>query len=252
MNIQLNDLLKGQPTSIKNNTFFSTEGYIKPFIERMNGITDTFECKAISPAQLSFNRDGSIIPVYNRVLVEAILPGDNYHNEIVGMTYALDSRKPVCKFFRAVKDGLNGHLYISNDKYIVAQQLEPEITLNYSYLDSLMNKDFDTFDWIQNIKSIDFDATNDNVNYKLGQWIRFAINFNLYSDFGNVKIATNDIVAGYKSLFESNDSEFYVPLANHTEYYRIYSALSKVLYDGKDIVNLPDKCILLKNILGLA
>lgn len=253
MTIELKDLLKGQSTQIKGREFFSTEAYITPFIERMSRLTDDFVCRAIEPTQLSISSNGEINTIYNKVLIEACMPSNSATTESIGMAYAIDARKPICKFYRCIKDNSSsGHLYIDSDRYIVNQPLEPESTLNYSLLDSLMDKELTTTEWMNSLEFMDFNASNDEVNYKLGQWIRFAINFAINNEFGSIKIATNDIIAAYRSLFEDMKSPYSTSLGAHTTYANIYDAFSKIIYDGKDIVNLIDKTYLLKSILSIA
>jgi hypothetical protein len=252
MTVSIDELLKGQPTIIKNKEFFATERYITPFLERFRDIADDFECKAVQPSQMSIERNGEVNAVYNKVLIEASLPLENDYAEVVGMSYAIDTRKPICKFFRGIKENLDsGHLYIDTDQNIVCQELEPETNINFSVLDNLMNREFNTNTWRESLKTMDFDASNDNVNFKLGQWIRFAINFNITNDFGSIKIASQDIVAGYKELFEESSSNFFCGLGGHTDYNKIYSAFSNIIHNGKDIVNVADKTYLLKLILSI-
>ncbi len=252
MKVSIEELMQGQSTVIKNKEYFATERYIKPFIDRMAPVADHFECRAIQPTQLSIGRNGEINSIYNKVLIEAVNTIENDYAEVVGMAYAIDTKKPVCKFFKGIKDNLDyGYLFIDNNTNIVSQELEPETNLNYSLLDSLLDKETQTMDWMKSLKTIDFNASNDEVNYKLGQWIRFAINCNLSDEFGSIKIASQDIIAGYKELFEDSKSDFYCGLGVHTNYFEIYKSFSNVIYEGKDIINIADKTYLLKLILSL-
>lgn len=252
MSINIDDLLKGQSTTIKGNEFLSTEAYITPFLDRVSKLTNDFVCRAISPNQLSINKNGEVNSLYNKVLIEAVIPYDGVYATVVGMSYALDVKKPICKFFVGIKENLeSGHLYLNNSHNIVNQEIEAEKTLNYTLLDRLLETDNNIYDWCQNLKTIDFDSSNDNVNYKLGQWVRFAINFNVTNEFGVIKIAAADIISAYKMLFEDSKSPYFVSMGAHTEYSRIYNAFSKVVYDSKDIVNIPDKTYLLKDILSI-
>lgn len=252
MILTLDELLKGKSTKIKNNNYFSTEQYVIPFIERLNNIATDYVCRAIEPIQLQLDENGEPVPIYNKVLIEGLVPYDEKYAIVYGMSYALDVKTPVCKFFTCFKDNLeSGHLFIDNDRFITYQEINPETRLNYAKLDNILQMDTSYQAWTENLKQIDFNASNDEVNYRLGQWIRFAINFSKTTDFGEVKIATNDVIAAYKSLFENYKSEFFTSLGVHVDFYRIYSAFSKILYDGKDIVNLIDKTYLLKSILSL-
>lgn len=251
MQISLEELLKGKKTRIKGNEFLTPEVYVKPFIERMNGFTDDFVIKVVEPQQITLNRDGTEDIVYNKVSIEATIPDGMDYSETIGMVYALDTRKPLVKFFRCLKSNEFNNFIIETDNNIITQTLEPESPINFRSLDALLQKDFKTDEFLDHIKTLDFDASNDQVNYKLGQWIRFAINFYLNSEFGKIKIGTPDIITGYKDLFEDSKSDFFISLGSHSQYLKIYNALSRVIYEGKDIVNAIDKTYLLKNILSL-
>lgn len=249
--MELKDLLLGQKTRIKNNDFFSTEAYITPFIERMSKYTDDFIYEAIPVGQVSINPDGSENMIYNKVHVEAILPSDNDISEVIGFTYALDARKPVVRFYKAWKRNDTGCLLLNNDTFINSQDLEPERTINYNPVEQLLQKELN-YKWIDTLKQVSWKATNDEVNYRLGQWIRFAINFFSNSEYGKVKIATNDIINGYKSLFEDSKSFFFKSLGVDCVNYELISAFSTILYENKkDPVNLIIKTKLLTNILSL-
>lgn len=249
--MELKELLLGQKTRIRSNDYFSTEAYVTPFIERMSKYTDQFIYEAVPASQVSVNPDGSENMIYNKVHVEAILPGGEEISESMGFTYALDARKPVVRFYKAWKRNDTGCLLLNDDNFIHSQDLEPETTINYKAVEQLLEKQLD-YSWIEKIQQTSWKATNDEVNYRLGQWIRFAINFFINSEYGKVKIATNDIVNGYKKLFETSSSNFFKSLGTDCINYEMLSAFSTVLYENKkDPVNLIVKTRLLNSILSL-
>ena len=253
MEIGLNDLLTtGHKTKIHNNEYYSTETYVMPFIEKLNKFTDLFVCQAIPLSQVSINPDGSENTIYNKVHVEAVLPGENPEiNEVIGFTYALDTRKPLVRFYKAWKRADCGCLLLNNSNFIITNELEPERAINYSPINQLLEKEL-PFDWIEQLQKVSWKATNDQVNYRLGQWLRFTINFFDNSDFGKVKIATNDIINGYKSIFEDLKSPFFNSLGTDCLNYQLFSAFSNILYqNSKDPANLIIKTRLLCNILSL-
>lgn len=248
----LNEILeKGQKTIIKGNEFLETKAYCLPFLERMKKYTDMFECFAICPSQLSIGTNGEPQMVYNKVHIEAILPGNDPDiSEVIGFTYALDTRKPVARIYKAWKNNETGSLMLNNTNYIESQTIEPETPLNFSAVNRLLEKDLD-WEWINRLKSTVWETTNDQVNYKLGQWLRFAINFSITDDYGKVKIATNDIIAGYKLLFDDSKSSFFTSLGVTCDYHKTLNALSSILYNSqKDPVNLIVKSYLLKDIIS--
>ena len=252
MELNLEELLKGQKTRIRNNEFFSTEAYVMPFIERMKKYTDDFVCQAIGPTQLSLDQQGNEHTLYNKVLVEAVLPGgDEINSEVIGFTYSLDSRKPLVRFFKCFKRADTGALFLNNEKFIVTKDLEPEIPVIYSPIDKLMEMEL-SWDWIQDLQQHEWTASNDTVNFKLGQWIRFAIAFSIDEIYGKIKIAPNDVISGYKSLFEDSESIFFSSLGKNVNFYNTLTAFNSILYESrKDPVNLIRKTILMKNILSI-
>jgi hypothetical protein len=253
MEIDLTELLKtGQKTRIRNNDYFSTEAYVTPFLERMRKYTDCFVCQAVPPSQVSINPDGSENMVYNKVHVEAVLPSNREDiSEIIAITYGLDTRKPFARIYKAWKRNDTGCLLLNDSNFILTQDLEPEKTLNYTPIEFLLEKELN-WDWIESLFNNSWKADNDQVNYRLGQWVRFAINFFDNSEYGKVKIAANDIITGYKSMFEDIDSKFYMPLATECLNYHMLTAMSSVIYDNKkDPTNLIIKTKLLNSILSI-
>lgn len=57
MDIQLDDLLKGKQTRIKDKEYFETEAYVNPFLERMSKITSDFRVKVELPSQVTLTKE---------------------------------------------------------------------------------------------------------------------------------------------------------------------------------------------------
>lgn len=245
-------LEKGQKTIIKDKEFYETKAYCLPFVEQMQKYTDWFECYALTPAQLAINHNGETQYVYNKVHIEAVLPGNDPNiSEILGFSYALDTKKPVARIYKAWKRNDTGCLFLNDRNFIVSQTIDPDMRLNYSPIQKLMETDLN-WDWILGLQEKQWSTMNDSVNIKLGQWIRFAINFHVTDDYGKVKLATNDIISGYKSLFEDSKSNFFTSLGSTCDFYKTLSAMSTIIYSSqKDPVNLIQKSYLLKDILSL-
>ena len=106
--IQLNELLAGRATRIKNRDYFQTAAYVEPFLDRVQKITKEIRIQVQLPTQITYTATGDINTediTYNRVLIEAILPdeykfNDDPHRAVLGMVYGIDVRKPVVKFFK--------------------------------------------------------------------------------------------------------------------------------------------------------
>ena len=252
MEISIDELLKGQSTIIRGKEYNDTKSYVMPFLEKFSDYTEDFRARVVAPSQLSVSVDGTVNQVYTRVLVEAVAPITHDLAEVIGMVYALDTRYPVVKFFKCIKDNMEGgQLYIDNVANIAYSDIAPESPIDYTQLNRLADKEIKTLDWMDSLKTKDFDCSNDNVNKSLGQWIRFALNIERKTDYGLVKIGHQDIVSGYKYLFEDEDSPHYKSLGGHREYFDIFSAMSDVVYNGRDIINIPEKTVLLKQILSI-
>ena len=110
MKLELSELLKGKATKIKDKEYFQTEAYVTPFLERMQKITNDFRVEVKLPDQITVTKKEDLDfddVTYNRVWIQAVLPEsytvDN-HDEVIGMVYGIDTRKPVAKFYRG---GLN-------------------------------------------------------------------------------------------------------------------------------------------------
>jgi hypothetical protein len=134
MIISLEELLQGKATKIKDNTYFETEAYINPFLERMQNITNDFEIKVELPKQHTLTEKTDDI-TYNRVWIQALLP-DEYtvenHRDVIGMIYSLDKvNKNVAKFYRGGLNQACTNLCVFNPSYLSVQELKPEKAINY-------------------------------------------------------------------------------------------------------------------------
>ena len=73
MEIDLNLLLKGKATKIKDKEYFTTEQYVTPFLERMIKFTDNFIVQAKPADQISLTPNGDVnfedIISHNGILV---------------------------------------------------------------------------------------------------------------------------------------------------------------------------------------
>lgn len=248
----LNEILKkGQKTIIRENEYLETKAYCSPFIDKMSKYTDMFECYALTPPQLAIDGQGEPQMVYNKVHIEAILPGNDAEiSEIIGFSYALDTRKPVARIYKAWKRNDTGCLFLNDRNFIDSQTIEPNTPLNFNVLPRIFEKELN-WDWIDRLKNNTWRTDNDQVNFRLGQWVRFAMNFHITDEYGKVKIATNDIINGYKMLFEDSKSNMFTALGVDCSYYNTLSALSTIIYDNqKDPVNLIQKSYLLKDIIS--
>ena len=73
MQVELNELLRGKATKIKDKQFYPTAAYVEPFLERMQKYTNEFVYNVKLPDQITTVDDTDDI-TYNRVWVQAVLP----------------------------------------------------------------------------------------------------------------------------------------------------------------------------------
>lgn len=259
MDIQLEQLLKGKQTRIKDKEYFETEVYVNPFLERMSKITSDFKVKVELPDQVTLTKEGDVNLediTYNRVWVQAVLPEqydvDN-HQDVIGMVYGLDTRKPIVKFYRGGLNRACTNLCVFNPDYLDVQELQPESAIDYRPLDSLINKANEIKVFLEKLHGITFPRDNQFINEQLGMWVRNCLNIPYHNGINNVKLATSTAIDAYKLLFEKDSSEYYVPVTSNTDMFNVYNAFTELISNDKDkdIMNKCEKTLLLKNILGI-
>jgi hypothetical protein len=259
--IQLNELLAGRATRIKNRDYFQTAAYVEPFLDRVQKITKEIRIQVQLPTQITYTATGDINTediTYNRVLIEAILPdeykfNDDPHRAVLGMVYGIDVRKPVVKFFKGQERMSCTNLCVFSPQLLSCQDLEPETQIDFKPLERIIEQTDDTATWLKKLIETEFDCSEHNVNESLGRWIRNCINYSFNNHYQPVKIACSTPIDAYKSLFEKEDDDYYIGLNGNTSMYQIYNAFTQVLTDGmkKDPFNIFEKTLLVKDILDI-
>ena len=259
MDIQLGQLLKGKQTRIKDKEYFETEAYVNPFLERMSKLTSDFRVKVELPDQVTLTKEGDVNMediTYNRVWVQAVLPEqydvDN-HQDVIGMVYGLDTRKPVVKFYRGGLNRACTNLYVFNPDYLEVQELQPETAIDFHSLDVLINKANEIKVFLERLHNLTFPRENQYINEQLGMWIRNCLNYPYYNGINNVKLATSTALDAYKLLFEKEASPYYVQSDSNTDMFNVYNAFTELISNDKDkdIMNKCEKTLLLKSILDI-
>ena len=256
MDITLDQLLKGKETKIRKAEFYNTKAYIEPFLDRLSKITDNFDVKVQLPDQVTIT-DNQYDVTYNRVWIQGILPEsyrvDN-HEEVIGMIYGLDVRKPVVKFYRGGLNMACTNLCVLNPTSLQTQELKPQQAIDYSSLDLIINQASNLQVWLNRLHSQTFSRDELNINTNLGRWIRNCLNMYYNSGLSKVKLATTTAISAYKLLFEDEESPYYVEEDSNTNMFNIYNAFTELITHDKDkdIMNKPEKTLLLKDILTLA
>lgn len=252
MEIDLNTLLKGKQTSIKNKNYLQTAAYVEPFLDRMSKLTDDFRVQVKLPDQITREDDIDDI-TYNRVIVQAVLPEELIidHSQVVAMVYGLDVRKPVAKFFSGALDAVCTNLCIFSPDQLSCQEIEAESPLNYKPLNSIIDNIESTVKFIRKMQNTRFDCSYKNTSEQLGNWIKTSMSLSFDKGFGKVKLSTSTPIDAYKLLFEDEDSRYLVKDAD-CNMYNVYGAFTQIITDSmkRDVMNSFEKTYLVKQILG--
>jgi hypothetical protein len=250
--------LAGKPTIIKGKNYFSTAGYVEPFLERLSKFTDDFRCHVQLPDQITRTVTGDINMddiTYNRVYIEAVMPDEmcySGHDRVVGMVMGLDVRKPIAKFYLGAMRSACTNLCVFNPEYLSVQGIEPETALNFRPLDKLLQMKDDTHKTLKILHETTFSNSIFEQEKHLGKWVRNAILSQHDNGFQPVKLSVDSTIQAYKSLFMKEDSEYYQTNSD-VNLFDVYNAFTKQITNsldkGKDIINTAEKTLLLRQIL---
>lgn len=258
MDINLNELLQGKATVIKNKEYLPTAAYVEPFLERLQRITDDFRVHVQLPDQYTKTEEGGINTddiTYNRVFIEAVMPDEacfNNHEKVIGMVMGLDVRKPVAKFYNGALNCACTNLCVFNPEYLSCQPIEPEQPIDYKPLDRLMNMKDHTREILTILKNTKFANSIEEQEKHLGQWVRNVMMSSYDNGFQPVKFSVDNAVQAFKSLFLKEDSDYY-QIASDVNMFDVYNAFTQQITNGiekgKDLINSFEKTILLRQIL---
>lgn len=257
MDIDINKLLEGKATKIKNDSYLATKDYVSPFLDRLSHFTDDFRVKVELPKQVTLDKNGELDTAditYNRVWIQGVLP-DEYaftgHQRVLGMVYGLDVRKPVCKIYTGALNMACTNLCIFNPDAMVLQDIVPDKPLNFKCVSDLMGQ-VDTIKVnLQKMIDQSIDNSPEVINECLGRWIKNSIHESYDNGYSKVKLAASAVIDAYKLLFEKEDSPYYTP--GDVPMFTVYNAFTQILTNGlaKDSFNYVEKTLLLTNILEL-
>ena len=259
MTLELSELLKGKATKIKDREYFQTEAYVTPFLERMQKITSDFRVEVKLPDQITVTKKEDLDfddVTYNRVWIQAVLP-ESYtvenHDEVIGMVYGIDTRKPVAKFYRGGLNRACTNLCVFSPSYLAVQEMKSAEAISFKSLDNIMDKANEIKVWLDKLHSISFSRDYVNINESLGRWVRNALHVKYENGFSPVKLGVPNVVDAYKLLFEDAKSPYYVSADRDTDMFNVYNAFTEIISnkDQKDIINKCEKVLLLKDILSI-
>lgn len=260
MEIDLNTLLQGKATIIKKKEYLPTEAYVTPFLERMSKYTNDFRIQARLPDQISITKKEDLNledTVFNRVWIQAVLPNEfsfNNHQEVIGMVYGLDTRKPIVKIYRGALNMACLNLCVFNPSFLEVHELEPESPINFKGLQSLMEQVSDIKSWLDRLSETFITYEENVINENLGLWVRNALSTSFDNGYGKVKLSASTAVDAYKLLYEKEDSPYFVKPGEATSMFNVYNAFTELISntDTRDIMNKAEKTLLLKDILTLS
>ena len=260
MEIDLNTLLQGKATIIKKKEYLPTEAYVTPFLERMSKYTNDFRIQARLPDQISITKKEDLNledTVFNRVWIQAVLPNEfsfNNHQEVIGMVYGLDTRKPIVKIYRGALNMACLNLCVFNPSFLEVHELEPESPIYFRGLQSLMEQVSDIKSWLDRLSETFITYEENVINENLGLWVRNALSTSFDNGYGKVKLSASTAVDAYKLLYEKEDSPYFVKPGEATSMFNVYNAFTELISntDTRDIMNKAEKTLLLKDILTLS
>lgn len=255
MEINFEQLLAGKATRIKEKEYFTTEAYVTPFMERMQDMTDNFIINVKPADQISLTKNGEINfddVIYNRVWIQAVMP-DEYawdnHKRVISMIYALDTRKPVVKFYTGALNMACLNLCVFNPEMLSVAELEPESAINYSFLRNMLTVTDDIRCKLETLANLEFNR--DTIYDNLGHWVDNCITSKFNNGFGNVKLAESTPIEVYKDLFYNEKSKYYTT-NDVVDGFTVYNAFTELITEDKrDITNKFEKTLLISDILGI-
>lgn len=224
----------------------------------MSKFTKDFIVEVELPKQVTRTVDGDVNAddiTYNRVLIQAVMPEscsfDN-HDEVIGMVYGLDVRKPVAKIYRGALNRACTNLCVFDPEFLQMQPVNPEEALNYKAVEHLLSQTSDIKLMLENLHNTTWKAEDDLVSLNLGKWQRNAIHMVYNVGYGDVKIGTDLVTKAYSSMFEDPDSSYYIGVGNEVDMFTVYNAFTQLISNdkGKDLMNRAEKTLLLRNILN--
>lgn len=255
MELTTEQLFKGKATRIKEKEYFTTEAYVTPFMERVSKLTNNFIINAKPADQISLTKEGEVNfddVIYNRVWIQGVLPEEyawDNHKRVISMIYALDTRKPLVKFYVGALNMACLNLCVFNPEMLNVAELEPESAINYSFLRNALSLTDETASMLKQLSNMEF--KRDAIFDDLGHWVDNCINAKINTGFGTVKLAESAPIDVYKDLFYDEKSKYYTT-DDRVDGFTVYNAFTDLItQDKKDLVNKFEKTILIKDIMGV-
>lgn len=244
MEITLEGLEAGKPTIIKDNEYLATKEYTEPFIEKMKKFTTDFVVNVQMPDQVTVSDDNKDI-TFNRVWVQAIMPTKTEYAETYNLVYALDTRIPFYKVFKAYINTKTKNMYAFSDSWEIVNELKPKTVLEYD-LDSLF-KVTDDF----NVKADKLNKTffKEDKLTTFGELIDKVLVYEYKNKAGKVKLSANDIIKAYESVYKDSGSEYFVK-DQTSSVFNYFDAVCAQVTAAKDFTNRFEKTLIVSSLFN--
>lgn len=248
----LQNIYQGCATTIKNKSYFSTRQYVEPFINTVSQFANRHICEVKPADQLEGN--GSHM-IYNRVLVMSICNpeydftvANTVFHRVICMSYTLDTRKPMCKFYTGVVDS-NLNFYAFGDNCIAIQEIEADNAINYSLVQTIITNGLrdNCQTMLEQLNTVCLPKST----HLIGQWVDFTLKKEYYNEAGKVKLSVSLPVNVYESLTMDQDSDLYVEDNNISLLHILTAFATFISEDGKDLNNRYEKTQLINKLLEL-
>lgn len=256
MELTLQEALKGKATRIKNKDYFETRAYLEPFVERMSAFTTDFRIQAVLPDQVTKTKSGELDMediTFNRLWIQAVLPDEfafDNHQEVVGMIYGLDVRKPIVKLYRGALNMACTNLCVFQPSELVVQDLEAERPIDFRPVKNIMENTCEVRAYLERLSNMEFPRDKQTIERELGRWVNNSIIKSYDSGYGRVKLSTSSILDAFKNLFINEDSEYFIEPKHNASMFTVYNSFTdQICNKDKDIMNKAEKTLLLKDIL---
>lgn len=251
MKVELEELLRGKPTIIKNKEYLSTREYVEPFLDLVTPFVDEFHFEVKLPTQMSISNKTEDT-VYNRVLIQGTLPKDHdydNHNEVVGFLYGLDTKKPVVKIYRGYLNRACTNLSVFDPQWMHVQEINPEKDINYNIKELLgLANNFKN-----EIRALKEEFVNRDFIYDhLGKWVDYCLTSSYDNGLYEVKIPHALPITAYKSIFLDKKSPYYREHVEEVSLFDVHEAMTQVITDTKsDITNRYEKTLMVNEMVNL-
>jgi len=247
MELTIEKLMLGKATKIKDKEYFSAKAYTTPFFEKMGKLTKDFIINVKPAEQVSLTPRGDINfedIVYNRVWIQAILPGEyahENHRRVISMSYALDTRKPVVKFYAGALNMDNKSLCAFDSGMYTVAELKPLAPINYSFLDNVQSMTDTISSTLKTYENTEFKY--DDIHKNLGLWIDRCMCMKYTNVSGSIKLAETTPIDVFKKLMQD-------PWPKTG--FDVYNAFTEqITKDEKDLINKFEKTLIVKEVLNI-